>query len=97
MNELDTPINRATIAQMTDDQIDAHLDQLRERRLKPIQVYKEAKELADKLKHEKRAEALEKAIEGFEKDLLQFDKKLEKLQSRALKIRGIRLEMSMED
>ena len=89
----DTPINRASIAELSDDEIDALLVGIAERRLAPVKAYEEAALIAAGVRSERLKADLEKQLEMFSKDLVTMDKKLDTMTKRALKIRAIRLEI----
>jgi len=91
----DTPIELASLSQLSIDDIDAMLLKIRERRLRPVREYNEM--LA--LKNESRVENLEaqydRHISMFAKELAQFDKVVAKLDSRAVNLRALKMEMGV--
>ena len=93
--EVDSPdfIERRNLADFSDDQIDLMLEQIRERRLKPVLVYMESQELKQKAREADCIETLEKQLSMFAKEKERMDALLEKMELRALKIRAIRLEI----
>ena len=90
---IDTPIAPLTLDQLKDEQIDAHLAGIRERRLKTFKVYEAGEKERKETRNEKLRTQLEKQGEMFKKELLEADKKIDKLEARALKIRALRMEM----
>ena len=92
----DTPIHRKTYLEMSDDEQIAFINEIRNKRNAPIQIYQ--KELAAKreAKLEKLNIAFEKAKTAFEKELDGFDKKVENLIKKANKLKQINIEINME-
>lgn len=86
-------IHPKTVKEMTDDELDAEIAQRRERRLVSFKVYQEAQELARERKEHQLKNKLDKQLEMYAKELERLDKLLDKLDQRALNIRGVRLEM----
>lgn len=93
----DSPLHRIVITEMTAEQVDAHLNGIRERRLKPIRIYKEAMELKKQLLASKLTAKLDKTLKMFEKELAQDEKYIKKLEKRATMIRAILLELEDYD
>ena len=72
----DTPIRRATILDMTPQQLEAHITSLQERRMRSYTLYQEAvaakahiKEEKDRARYVKVCEMLAKKLESAEKAL----------------------------
>lgn len=72
----DTPIMRATILDMTPEQLTAHIEQMQERRMRSYTLYQEAmaakqaiKEAKDRDRYVKVCEMLAKKLETAEKAL----------------------------
>ena len=86
-------IHPKTVNDMSDDELDTEIAQRRERRLKSFKVYQEAQELARQRRGEQLTKKLDKQLEMFAKELARLDTLLDKLDKRALNIRGVRLEM----
>lgn len=89
----DTPIHRRDIREMPEDEVDAFVHQLRERREAPIRQYFEDQQL----KKEARAECirvdLEKQLDLLARDMDRAEKAVVRMEQRARKIRGIKLEL----
>ncbi len=88
-----SPIERVTIANMTTDEHDAALAQRRERRLSAFAVYQAAEESKKRATDERLRAQLEKQLDMMVKDFVRVDAAIEKLDSRILKVAGIRLEL----
>ena len=67
----DTPIKRKTFLEMSDEEQTAFIEALRDRRLHPINTYKEVREAA-------KAKIVAKLTTKIEKELSMFEKDLEK-------------------
>jgi hypothetical protein len=91
----DTPIKLANIREMTDDEVDLLLNRIRERRLKPVKDYEDAQALKTMSRRENLDKQSIKHFEMFEKELAQVDTVLDKLDARARKLRGVRLELQL--
>jgi len=89
----DTPIARVTIDQMTDAEIDAHLEVIRERRLMAWHIYVQHKEEETELKKTKLTTRLTKQLAMFDKEHTRALAAIDKIEKRALAIRAMRLEM----
>lgn len=86
-------ITRQDITTMSDDDIDAMLVPIRERRLKMAKLHAEAIALKAEKARGKALVKLEDQIRMFEKELASMDKLIEKLDKRVLNIRALRLEI----
>ena len=89
----DTPTFRETVATMTDDQIDAALFNIRERRLSALKVYHAAEEKASGVREEKLKEKYKKILEQLGKQLDATTKSIEKLEVLVTKMRAMKLEI----
>jgi hypothetical protein len=89
----DTPIALADITQMSPDEREYLIEQIRERRLKPVKAYEEL----TLMKAEARKEGLEQTharqLEMFLKDLGRADRAMETLEKRTRKLRGLMMEI----
>ena len=92
----DTPAHRANVGQLSDEEIDTLMNEVRERRLRAFTVYSEAQELKQKARNTKTREQIQKFLDMFDKELKAADKAMEKLEARALKIRALRLEVECD-
>ncbi len=89
----DTPITLANLTQMSEDERELLVNQIRDRRMRPVRAYEEL----TLMQAEARRETLEvmwaKQLEMFQKDLLRADKAMITLEKRATRLRAIRLEI----
>ena len=89
----DTPINLTNISEWTDDAVEAHLHNIRERRMKPVRVYEEMSLLQAAARREGLEEDLKKQLTMFTKELERVDKALATVEKRSIKLRALRLEI----
>lgn len=89
----DTPINLTNISEWSDDDVEAHLLNIRERRLAPIKIYEEMSLLKSQALKEGYEVQLDKQLDMFTKELERVDKALHTLEKRSTKLRAIRLEL----
>lgn len=89
----DSPVHRATISEVKEDEYLAMLEGIRERRLKILRQLKEAEEVKRKIKIEKMMEKYAHQIEILQRELTRLDKGIEKCEERMFKIRAMRLEI----
>lgn len=89
----DTPINRASIVMMDDEQLEAYVETLRERRLKLRTIYEAGQEAKRRASADKAAAQMEKALDRFIKKAETVDKGLAALEKLALDIQALRLVM----
>lgn len=89
----DTPIELVDITKMPNEQIDALILNIRERRLAPIKAYNETQLLKEQARIAGLSEKLNKQCEMFKKELERVDNALDKIEKRALNIRALRLEI----
>lgn len=89
----DNPIHRRTINEIADDDYEKFLNEIRERRLKPIQVYAEGVALKAKVKIEKDKIKLEKQLILMKKDEDRLELAMERYERRALAIRRLFIEI----
>lgn len=90
----DTVARRASIQELSDEEAEVLIDGIRERRLKAFNVFQEAKAEQDKLKQKKGIEAYSRQLTMFTKELAAADKAIDKLESRVLKLRALKLSWS---
>ena len=81
-----------TIDKMPEDEAFALLDNIRERRLRGALEHARAVALRDKQTQQVLYEAIDKQVRMLEKELVSLDKCIEKVESRANKLRGLRLQ-----
>jgi len=89
----DTEVSRTSIDQLPDDVAYMLLDALRARRLRAAAIYAEAEEMKAKARSERVREMLDRQMELYHADVQRCDKVLEKMDTRANKIRALRLEL----
>ena len=91
--EADTPISLANITQMSDEEREAHITLIRERRLAPVHAYEELTAMQALVRKETLELQWLKQIEMFIKNLVTADKAMDTLEKRGTKLRAIKLEM----
>ena len=89
----DTPIALADLTQMSIEEREALLTNIRERRLQPVKIYEQLSLMKAEARKEQLEQQWTKALEMFQKDLARADKALATLESRATKLRAIELEI----
>lgn len=93
----DTPFSRQHIGEMTDDQLEAWINQLRTRRTRSYEIYQAAQRAKQEALDEKNKALLQKQLDMFARKLESVDKGLDALAARAQKIREVRLEIGVPD
>ena len=63
------PIKIPDIRDLTDNDIDKHLEDVRERRLKPVYIYEQMLKMKSEARRIQLGEVLEKQLAMFEKEL----------------------------
>jgi len=91
--EADTEIELASFDQLTDDEREALIADIRERRLSAFIVYEELQEERKQAKNEKIRQQIVHMCKMFEKDLGRADKAIAKVEDRVRKIRIMRMEI----
>jgi len=91
----DTPINLTNISEWSDDDVEAHLHNIRERRMRPVKVYEEMSILRAAAKREGLEEVLKKQLEMFVKESERADKAISNLEKRSTRLRALRLELDI--
>jgi hypothetical protein len=91
IKSLDTPITRANLLDMSDEQIQAHVASLQERRLKSYNIYVAGVKLKEEAKEKKNVAALDKKLDQFVKKHESVVKALEVLDKYAIDIQALRL------
>lgn len=89
----DTPISLADLTQMSEDERELLVNQIRERRLAPVKAYEELSLMQAAARKEQLEKQWTKALEMFQKDLARADKAMEALEKRGTKLRAINLEI----
>jgi primosomal protein N'' len=89
----DTPIALADLTQMSEDERELLVNQIRERRLAPVRAYEELSLMQAAARKEQLEKQWTKALEMFQKDLARADKAMETLEKRGTKLRAINLEI----
>lgn len=93
----DNPLHRIEIREMTVPQLDLFLEGIREQRLAPLRIYKEAQALKKRLLDERLIAKLDKHIKMMGKEIEAFDKVLAKLEKRVINIKAIKVEIDDRD
>ena len=91
----DTPIERMSIKDMSEQQINALVEIMQERRMRQHSVYKAAQEMKREAKYEKDVATLEKRLAQMQKLFISVDNGLEKLKKYSAEVSVLR--MAMED
>ena len=91
----DTPINLTNISEWSDDDVEAHLHNIRERRMRPVKVYEEMSMLQAAAKREGLEEIVKKQLEMFVKESERADKAINNLEKRSTRLRALRLELDI--
>ena len=89
----DTPITLADLTQMSEDERELLVNQIRGRRLAPVRAYEELSLMQAAARKEQLEKQWTKALEMFQKDLARADKAMEALEKRGTKLRAINLEI----
>lgn len=97
----DTPdipehITPQAIYQMTDEQHEAMLDGLRNRRLNAVRVYEQAQKEAQELADDRARADLMKQCEMCENNISRVDKAIDALETRVNKIRALRMQLGLD-
>lgn len=87
----DTPICRASIKELTVDQLSDLVVKMRERRMRLFSAYEEAKAAKARLEHDKAVDRYQHVLEMFEKKLGTVDKGLEALSKYSNELQGLRI------
>jgi|TARA_R100001530_G_scaffold72874_2_gene51428 hypothetical protein len=91
----DTPIHRKHAGEMSDEEHEAFIDGIRERRLAPIKAYEEAVLLRAEARKQHLEGQLDKQLEMFEKEMVRAEKVMDALEKRSIKLRAIKLELEL--
>ena len=91
----DTPINLTNISEWSDEDVEAHLHNIRERRMRPVKIYEEMSILQAAAKREGLEEILKKQLEMFVKESERADKAISNLEKRSTRLRALRLELDI--
>ena len=89
----DTPIALADITQMSPDEREYLIEQIRERRLKPVKAYEELTLMKAEARNEGLEQTHARQLEMFLKDLGRADRAMETLEKRTRKLRGLMMEI----
>lgn len=83
--------------QLSDEQVDALVEGMRERRLHAYKVYQEAERQKALIQNEKDQAKYAKMLEMFEKEHATAEKALTKLEERIKKIRAMSMDLDLQD
>lgn len=89
----DNPLHRIEIREMSVEELDLFIETIRENRLAPLRIYKEAQELRKRLQDDRLIAKLDKHIKMMGKEVEAYDKAVGKLEKRVLNIKAIKLEL----
>ena len=89
------PLKIPDIRDLTDNDLDKHLEDVRERRLKPVHIYEQMLKMKSDARRIQLGETLEKQLVMFEKELERANKAIDKLEGRSRKLRAIRMEIEI--
>lgn len=90
----DSPIDIQSIAEMTNDDIEALVHNIRERRMRPIRDYEEMTEMRRLALKEGLEKQFDKQIEMFAKELERANRAVDKLEERSIKLRALRMQIA---
>ena len=93
----DTPIHRKTFIEMSEAEQLVFLEQLRERRLAPINTYNDIIEAKKQKQFLKLNTKMEKELAQFEKCLEKCNKYLDDLSNRANKLRMLKMQLEFTE
>jgi hypothetical protein len=89
----DTPIKLTDISEMSDEDLDALIYNIRDRRLKPVRDFEELSALKTEAIKQDLNKQLTRQLTMFEKELSRVNKALEKIELRSIKLRALKLEI----
>jgi hypothetical protein len=87
----DTPIKRVSIRELTAEQLEALVMNMRDRRMRLFSAYEEAKAAKAKLQHDKAIDRYQHVIEMFEKKIVTVDNGLDALNKYATELQALRI------
>lgn len=91
-------IQPRTIVDMTDEEYEAILNPIRDRRMVLVALHTQAVTLKNKVKSEKLITKIDKLLARVEKEVAKQDKTIEQIQLFHAQIRGLKIEaMELED
>lgn len=93
---IDTPTHRKNISELTSDELDRVIVDIRNNRSRPIEIYEETRRVAQLAHDQKLRKQLGRQLEMFEKDLNTSNRTLERMVKRATQMRVLRLELELE-
>lgn len=94
--EKDTPIHRVTFLEMSDEEQVKFIQQLRDRRQKPLSMFNEILQAKKEAKNIKLKTQFDKLKQALEKDFEQYDKKYEAIIKKINKLKEIQIEIDLE-
>jgi len=89
------PLKIPDIRDLTDSDLDKYLEDIRERRLKPVHIYEQMLKMKSEARRIQLIDTLEKQLVMFEKELERANKAIDKLEGRSRKLRAIRMEIEI--
>lgn len=97
--QIDTPVERATLDQLSEERMEAELDALRTRRMRALKEYQTILALKEAVLIAKYRKQADQHSRMFEKELATADRAIEKLEVRALKMISLKrqIEGALQD
>lgn len=92
----DTPIHRKTFLEMTSEEQELFIKELRDRRMSPINSYNAIQEAKKAVKMDKIKTKIDKKLSAFEKCLNKCDKDLQTLQKLGEELNLLKIELEFE-
>src|SRR5947207_74845 len=87
----DTPIHRASIRELTTQQLEELVGQMREQRMRSYSAYEEAKAAKSRLEHDRAIDRYQHVIEMVEKKVKTVDSGLDMLSKYANELQALRI------
>lgn len=85
------------MSDLSDDDLDRLLEDIRERRLAAINIFKEKEKMKAEAQAEKQRSKIEKQFDMLKKEIDQMDKVIAKIEKRVTGIRAIQVELGVYD
>ena len=89
----DTPIHRSEVQELNSSLLDKWLDGIRDRRLAAYRHFEEAEKIRLATEHEALKAMLTKQVHMIEKEKKTLERAIDKVETRAIKIRAIRMQL----
>lgn len=92
---MDTPTHRASITEMSDEQLELFVAELQHRRLHARREYEAAQQLRNEKMTEKMREQLDHLMQTLDNDFALLDKRLSKVTEKLVKVRAMRAHIAL--